>query len=368
MSEDSGPLIVREPVRGTYPYLDHPQLLGMSGIDQMRWWVKQESPPLPPLFHLIGLKPVEAGIGSATYEMPATAWYQSAAGVFPAGVVALAADGALGGAIYSALPPGRVLATSEMSMNYLRPSSVGSENLIARGKLLQMGRTLALSEATVEDSHGRVLAHTTCRCVLFDLPVPPGDGEIVLEPEPTFDTSDPYLRAAEGKLTPSEELERMSGLDMLKAWKAGEIPTSPIGELLGLEPLEIDTNQVTISMPSSEWWCTGFRRIYGGTTALFADMVIGSAISTTLPTKTSFASLDMKVNFIRAPEPDGRELVGYGTVVHRGRTLAIATCEVLDADMKSIAFATGTAAVLPGRVWRGDRAVSVIDEAPAETQ
>jgi acyl-coenzyme A thioesterase PaaI-like protein len=48
-------------------------------------------------------------------------------------------------------------------------------------------------------------------------------------------------------------------------------------------------------------------------------------------------------------KPDGRELRARGAVVHRGRTVAIATSEVVDADGRPVAMATGSAVMLPGR-------------------
>ena len=47
--------------------------------------------------------------------------------------------------------------------------------------------------------------------------------------------------------------------------------------------------------------------------------------------------------------PDGRDLTGSAEVVHRGRTLAIASCRIDNADGKPVALATGTSMYLPGR-------------------
>jgi hypothetical protein len=41
--------------------------------------------------------------------------------------------------------------------------------------------------------------------------------------------------------------------------------------------------------------------------------------------------------------------VARGTVIHRGRSMAIGTSEVFDADGKKVAVATGSAVILPGR-------------------
>jgi len=46
---------------------------------------------------------------------------------------------------------------------------------------------------------------------------------------------------------------------------------------------------------------------------------------------------------------DGRDLVSRGTVVHRGRTMAVANAEVRNEDGKQVALATGSAMILPSR-------------------
>ena len=58
--------------------------------------------------------PTEVGLGTATAAMPATARWQSGAGVF--GALAFVADMPLGQAVYTAVPPGFGITTSEISI------------------------------------------------------------------------------------------------------------------------------------------------------------------------------------------------------------------------------------------------------------
>ena len=53
--------------------------------------------------------------------------------------------------------------------------------------------------------------------------------------------------------------------------------------------------------------------------------------------------------FLRPVSPDGRDLIARGTVIHRGRSIAIGTSEGSDGDGKKVAVATGSAVILPGR-------------------
>ena len=76
------------------------------------------------------------------------------------------------------------------------------------------------------------------------------------------------------------------------------------------------------------------------------------AVQTLLPPGASYATLDLKVNFLRPVSPDGTDLTATGQVIHRGKTLAIASSEVFDAEGRKVAMATGSTRVLPDTPWR----------------
>jgi uncharacterized protein (TIGR00369 family) len=82
---------------------------------------------------------------------------------------------------------------------------------------------------------------------------------------------------------------------------------------------------------------------------MLADSALASAIQTTAPAGAALVAIDLKVNFLRPVLPDARELKARGHVRHAGRTLAVAEAEVLNADDKPVALATGSAMILPGR-------------------
>jgi acyl-coenzyme A thioesterase PaaI-like protein len=47
--------------------------------------------------------------------------------------------------------------------------------------------------------------------------------------------------------------------------------------------------------------------------------------------------------------PDGRPIVARARILHRGRTLAIASVEITNVEGKQVALATGSSMYLPGR-------------------
>jgi uncharacterized protein (TIGR00369 family) len=322
--------------------------------------------PRPPISHLFGLMPAARNGDEAVFTMPASPWLQTSYGVFFASTTILAADAPFGSALVPLMEPGMFGTTSELSMSFLRPASPASGLITARARPVDAGRTLGLSEATVSDERGKILAHGTSRYVFLRMDPPPEPMELVPYQEPTYDTPDPYERPVEGEIYPHEIWTTMSGLEVLRAGSSGELPPAPFALLFGLHLDELEEGRVTASMPASGWFASPARSIYGGVTAFFADVAIISAIQSTLPANTIAALVDLKVNFTRPAIPDGRTLRARAQVVHRGRQMAVARADLVNADDKTYAVATGSAMILEGRVWDAERPLVVADEARSD--
>src|SRR5512132_4287732 len=183
----------------------------MPGVDQLRLFIDRRF-PAPPLTHLSGLVVEEASEGASTWSIPASPWWQTAAGVFAGGTLAFVADAALAGAVFTTLPTGTALVSSDLSMNFLEPAGPSSERLVAKATVIDVGRRQGLSEARVEDARGTLLAHATSRCVLQPLPFEPPELSQAwpsVEP-PSHDTPDPYLRPIDGEVLPQAIWDDMS--------------------------------------------------------------------------------------------------------------------------------------------------------------
>ena len=336
----------REPVRGGYP---DPALFALPGIDQLRAALDGRTPPSP-LSHLVGMRLTEVGTGKATFTMPASRWLVSPQGAIAVGTLAILADGPLGCAVHTALPAATGYTTSELSLRVVRPAQVGTM-LTAKGRLVHGGRRIALSEVLIEDGAGRLVAHGSSICFVFPPESPPRAAPPGLQPvhAPAYSTPDPYLRSVVGGVIPQETWNTMSGFEMLRASLAGELPAPPTRYLLGLRLVEATQGQAAFALPASEWLCPPTRKVQGGVIAMLADAALACAIMTVTPAGTAIAPIDLKVNFLRPGAADGRELRARGRVAHAGRTIAVAHSEVVNADGKCVALATGSALLLPGR-------------------
>jgi uncharacterized protein (TIGR00369 family) len=338
-------VILDEPVRGGF---FDPALLGLSGLEQMRAAIAGRA-TRPPMHHLTGARPTEVGPGTCTFTMPSTGWLASHTGIISGGILAVLADGPLGCAIQTTLPPGTPYTTSELSMSYLRPAFPDGRDITARGRVIHSGRSLALSDAVLTDGDGREVAHATSRCFIFPSvdPPPPPAGLPLVEPR-DHGSPDPYLRPPEGAVL-GAEIEELSGYEVWRRCASGELDPPPLYHLTGARPVAVEEGRVTWTMPASPWLCSPTGFVEGGFLVYLADCAVAAASATLAPARTACAPIDITVKFIRPAPPDGRLLTATGHVVNHGKTLSVASAQIRNADGKLVATALGSAMLLPGR-------------------
>jgi uncharacterized protein (TIGR00369 family) len=338
--------IWQEEVRGsTFPR----ELFGLSGVEQLRHFAQGRIAP-PPISYLTGMRVTEVGVGNATFAMPITGWLKTPQGLMTAGEIAILADGALGCAVQSVLPAATGYTTTELSMNMIRPAPREGQ-LLARGRLVHGGRQLGLSEVFVMDDLGRLIAHGTSRCVVFppDPSTPAPSAELPPPPADEKGWVPPYARPPNGEVLGQETFDKLSGLEVMRGLIAGDLPPPPITNLMGLRAVDASEGNATFSIPASGWLMSPLGFVEGGVTACLADFALSSAIQTTVPAGTAYAPTDLRVQFIRPVQADGREVCAQAVVVHRGRSLAVSRAEVSSADGKLVALANASALILPGR-------------------
>jgi uncharacterized protein (TIGR00369 family) len=259
------------------------------------------------------------------------------------------ADAALACAVQVGLPPATPYTTAEISMTFLAPCAPGGD-LRAIGTPLHEGRPLGLSQAWVEDGRGHRVAHGTSSCFVLpkiegldpadDLPVP----EVKDHPTP-----DPYLRPAIGEIIEWDVWRALSGEEILQRQIDGELPQPPIHYLTGMTLEKAVRGSVAFTMPAHAWLTSPLRTVQGGAIAMLAHAALATAVTSTLEAGEAYRPVDVKVNFLRPLAGDGRDVVAEGIVTHRGRTLAVASADVIGADGKKIATATGSTMILPER-------------------
>jgi uncharacterized protein (TIGR00369 family) len=125
----------------------------------------------------------------------------------------------------------------------------------------------------------------------------------------------------------------------------------PVAELLGIELVEGGDGRCTMKLEAGQQHSNPMGTLHGGVIGDVADAAMGMAYFSTLEPGESFATLELKINFLR-PFWTGT-LLAHGTVVHRGRTVGMAECDVVDAQGRLIARASCTCMTLRGDAAAG---------------
>jgi uncharacterized protein (TIGR00369 family) len=344
-------MIWQEPAKGGYP---DRSFLALPG-EQRMGAARRGLIPFSPMAYLTELEMTAGSRGHSTFSMPASPWFSNSSGLISGGVLATIGDAALGSVVHSDVGPGQGMTTAELSMSFVRPVlPKPGEAISGSGQLIHRSRTLGLSEAFLFDSDDQLISHGTTRCTVFPpvdpLPDPPDPEAPPVEmPEPGSSPDDPLRREVEGEVLPQEEFERMSGLELLRAMIAGDLPRPPIHHLTGLRLTDVAEGSATVELPCSKWLSTSAGTIQGGFTAMLAESAMGAAAFSTVAAGTAVASLDLKVNYLRPVFPDDEPIVAQSRILHRGRTLAVVGVAIRNAEHKQVAIATGSSMYLPGR-------------------
>ncbi|MFK2904933.1 PaaI family thioesterase [Dyella ginsengisoli] len=154
---------------GGRPGLARVELLaGKSGLEILQAMMSGEL-PYPPMNETMNMVLLEVERGRAVFQgIPLGVHYNPLSSVH-GGWFATLLDSAMGCSVQSTLPPGRSYTTAELSINIVRPASHKTGPLRAVASVIHDGRQLATAEARVTDASGKLYAHATTTCFVFDV-------------------------------------------------------------------------------------------------------------------------------------------------------------------------------------------------------
>jgi uncharacterized protein (TIGR00369 family) len=338
-------VLIDEPVRGA---IGDPRGFQLPGLDGARRYVRGEL-PVGPIHRLTGLRPTDAGPGRSTFSMPITRWLEDPFGIVWAGVFALLADAPLGVSIWTGLPAGKAVTTSELNLSFVRPFTRETGNIVGRATSVHQGNQVGLSAVEISDREGRLMAYGTTRCLIVDAPI-----DLNAEyPEPDTgpdEPEDPYLRPApEDSYFDLETIVKGQPIDVQHRIIAGEVTPNFVRTFGSTWKVE-GPGSVTGTFETSAWFSAGGPFLYGGMIAMIAEQATGSAVYSTLEPGEVFAPLDMNVRFTRPVMIGSGDLRAIGRVQHSGKRLRIASADLVNSEGKRVAMATSSALVVPGGV------------------
>ncbi|HSI98695.1 MAG TPA: PaaI family thioesterase [Gaiellaceae bacterium] len=133
---------------------------GLSGLEIMQRMVTGELPQ-PPIAETLGFRLVEAERGRAVFECEPAEFHYNPIGTVHAGLASTLLDSAMGCAFVTTLDAGVGWTTLELKANFTRPLTTDTGRVRCIGTVIHPGRTVATTEARIEDETGRLYAHAT---------------------------------------------------------------------------------------------------------------------------------------------------------------------------------------------------------------
>ncbi len=131
---------------------------GLSMLHQ----IADGSLPLAPMSKLLGIELVEAQPGRAVWSAEPSEVHLNEPGLVHGGLASSILDTTLATTVLSALPAGTRLAGLQLSVNFLRRLVPGAGRVLCEGRIVHLGRTVAVSEADLRsESGGELLARAT---------------------------------------------------------------------------------------------------------------------------------------------------------------------------------------------------------------
>jgi uncharacterized protein (TIGR00369 family) len=155
---------------GGHPGLASPNAVaGKTGLEIMQAMLAGEL-PYPHIADTLDFSLIEVEAGKATFQGTPQLKHYNPLGSVHGGWYATLLDSAVGCAVHTMLPAGRGYTTAELSVNIVRAASTRSGPLRAIGSVIHCGKQLATAEGRIVGPDGKLYAHATTTCLVFELP------------------------------------------------------------------------------------------------------------------------------------------------------------------------------------------------------
>ena len=143
------------------------QVAGKSGLELFQAMIRGEL-PAPPISKTLDFILVEAEFGRVVFQgRPGFAQYNPM-GIVHGGWFATLLDSALGCAVASTLPAGKAYTTAELKVNIVRPLSDKVPFVRAESRIIHGGNRMATADARLTGPDGKLYAHGSTTCFIFD--------------------------------------------------------------------------------------------------------------------------------------------------------------------------------------------------------
>ena len=146
-------------------------MASMTGLEFMQA-VLDGRMPAPPITRTMGFLVTRVEKGFAQAEAIPSFDYYNPIGSVHGGYAATLMDTVLGCSVHTALDKGQGYTTLEFKISFIKAITKDTGPIRAEGRVISAGRRAATAEAHLKDASGKLLAHATTTCLVFDIPQP----------------------------------------------------------------------------------------------------------------------------------------------------------------------------------------------------
>jgi uncharacterized protein (TIGR00369 family) len=152
-------------------------------------------------------------------------------------------------------------------------------------------------------------------------------------------------------LASPEQIAGKTGLEVMQAMLAGEIPYAAIAKTLDFTLIEIDAGRAVFQGRPLAQHLNPLGTVHGGWIATLLDSALGCSVHTMMPAGRGYTTAELGVNYVKGVTPRIARVRAEGKVIHCGRQLATAEARLVGPDGTLYAHATTTCLVfeLPSR-------------------
>jgi uncharacterized protein (TIGR00369 family) len=147
-----------------------------------------------------------------------------------------------------------------------------------------------------------------------------------------------------GIATP-EQTAGKTGLEIMQAMLAGELPYPHIADTLDFALVEVERGKAIFQGTPQLKHYNPMGSVHGGWYATLLDSAVGCAVHTMMPAGRAYTTAELSLNIVRAASHKSGPLRAIGSVIHCGRQLATAEGRIVGADGTLYAHATTTCLV-----------------------
>lgn len=143
------------------------QAVAMSGLALLQGMLQGEH-PYAPIARTLSFGLIHAEPGLAVFQGEPLPEHHNPLGTVHGGWYATLLDSALGCAVHTLMPAGRAYTTAELSVRLVRALPPQVSRARAIGRVVHAGRQMATAEAQLVGPDGRLYAHASTTCLVFD--------------------------------------------------------------------------------------------------------------------------------------------------------------------------------------------------------